>query len=252
MAQTEAKYGSDGTLSFIRPGLGLAGVNNLWADCPYLEWLHDPTIGVHWFDHFTGFVTAHNGLTSDVTDGGSATITAGSYLTMNTHSDAEDEIYVGATTPTFTLAAGKDLWFEARVRLTEANVNDANIIVGLSSIMTDNTLQDAGAGPPADYSGLVFFKVLNGTVWQAESAEDVGATESTITDVGTFTTGLWYRLGIKVVSNTLATFYINGVPVGSRTVALPTTAIGPLFGAKAGGANAEILYVDWFRVFQLT
>jgi hypothetical protein len=254
MAQTRADYGTKGILSFINPDFGLNGVNNMWADCPLAEWVHDPTIGVHWFDHFESFVTTQKGLTSVVTDGGSATSTVGSFLTLNTVDATDnDETYVGASVPGTLLAAGKDIWFEARVRLTEANVDDANIIIGLSSLYSSDILVNNGAGPAADYSGIVFFKVDGGTVWQVENSTDVGGgTQTTLTSVAAFTTGATYRLGFRVFSNTMITWYINGIAVGSSTTNFPTTAMGPLFGVKNGDTNAEILYVDWFRMFQLS
>ena len=251
--QTQAKYGADGTLSFIKPGLGLGGVNNMWADCPLLEWQHDPTIGFHWFDHFESYITLHKGLTSHlVADGGTATCTAPHSLALNTVDATDnDEITIGSSVAHFSVASGRDIWYETRVKITEAAAASANILVGLSSLVSANLIQDTAAGPSDDYCGIVLFKADTGTVWQCETAEDVGATETTITSAGAFVSGTWVRLGFRVTSNTMVTFYINGVAVGGITTTLPLSPMYLVWALKNGTAAAEILYVDWFRFFQL-
>jgi len=254
MAQTQAKYGSDGTLSYIKPGLGLGGVNNMWADCPLLEWQHDPTIGIHWFDDFEGYVTTHNGLTEGGDATGSAVAGADTVLTITSHSHDEDEYWVaGSTASKFTLAAGRSLWFEALVKVTQAAATSANACVGLVSLpQTAHTMQDANAGMVVDSSHIVFYKIDTGTVWNVANSTDVGAgTTTALTSVATFTSGTWYRLGFKVTSNTLITWYINGVAVGSSTTNFPTTAMSPKFNIHAGTAAADVMDVDWFRLFQL-
>jgi hypothetical protein len=249
MAQTRADYGTKGILSFINPDFGLNGVNNMWSTCPYLEWLHDPTIGIHTFDHFTDFVTTMRGLTVGGDATGSAAVAAGSLLRVTSHLHDEDEYGVLGTTAGTTMASGKDIWFEAMVRATQAAATSANLCVGLTDHAIADLMQDAGAGMAASHSSIVFNKVDTGTTWVAENSITVTPTEIT---AGTFTTGIWYRLGFKVTSNTLITWYINGVAVGSSTTTFPTAAMAPVFYAKAGTAAAEILDVDWYRMFQLS
>jgi hypothetical protein len=226
----------------------------MWDDCPLQAIMQDPNTGTIWFNECEHFVTAQDGLTSTISDTGAVTIdtAVGGILHLDTSTTAadNDEVYVGSTYKTYKLAAGKDLWFEAEVKFTEANTDDANIIVGLSSLYAANTLQDNGGGPPANYDGIVFFKVDGGTVWQGETS-DGSASQTTLTNLGTRSSGTYTRLGIFVDGTSKVTFYINGSSAGTTTTTLPDDEVGLVFGAKAGGANEEDLLVDWFRVVQL-
>ena len=233
----------------------LSPTNSIWDDCPLLAIRQDPSVALVWHDDFSGYLTTHNGLTTVATDAGACAISegAGGQLKIDPSDGTvadNDEAYVGGTYDVFTLAAGKDLWFEAKVKFTEANADDANIIVGLSTVYAANTLQDNGAGPPANYDGIVFFKVDGGTVWQGETSSGDG-TQTTLTSLATRSSGTWTRLGIFVDGTTQATFYIDGVSVGTQTLTLPDNVVGPVFGVKNGGANEENLYVDYYRVAQL-
>lgn len=233
---------------------GLSPSTSVWDDCPLWAIMQDPNTGTIWFNEFDHFVTAQDGLTSTISDTGAVTIdtAVGGILHLDTSATVadNDEVYVGSTYKTYKLAAGKDLWFEAEVKFTEANTDDANIIVGLSSVYAANTLQDNGAGPPANYDGIVFFKVDGGTVWQGETSNG-SASQTTLTSLATRASGSYARLGIFVDGTTSATFFINGSAVGTITTTLPDDEVGLVFGAKAGGANEEDLLVDWFRVVQL-
>lgn len=239
----------------VRDG-AVSPTSSLWDTCPLAAIRNDPSVGILLEDHFLWYTTAH-GLTSTVADGGTATVSATAaygILQLNTtDSIDEDETYVGSTATLFLPAAGKDIWFESRVMFTEANTDDANVIVGLSSLYSANILQDAGAGPAADYSGCVLYKVDGGTTWNCETSTDVGGgTQSTTAAVATRVSGSYARLGFHMTSNTRVDYYIDGVCVATHPATnISTTAMGLLFGIKNGGANPEILNVDWYRVAQL-
>jgi hypothetical protein len=134
-------------------------------------------------------------------------------------------------------------------------VDDANIIVGLSSLYAANTIADNGAGPAADYSGCVFYKVDGGTTWNCETSTDVGGgTQSTTASVATRVSGSYQRFGFHMTSNQRVDYYIDGVCVATHPATnISTTAMGLLFGVKTGDttAGSEQLNVDWYRVAQL-
>jgi hypothetical protein len=250
---TEHIY-KDGNL--ILADKDLSPDNSMWDDCPLLAIRSDPSVGYIWENDFYHYITAEDGLTSTLTDTGSAAIDAGAggilkILPSDGSVANNDEAYVGGTSAVVALAAGKDLWFETRVKFTEGSTDDANIIAGLSTVYAANTLQDDGAGPPANYDGIVFFKVDGGTVWQAETSSGDG-TQTTIADVGTRTSGSYTRLGFGVSGISSVTFYIDGVAVGTTTATLPDTNMRPVWGLKNGAdTTVEGLYVDWFRIAQL-
>jgi len=130
-----------------------------------------------------------------VSDGGTVdSIDAnGGVLSIATGATDNNESYVSSEHEIFIFQTDKKLYFEARIKLTEANDDDANIIVGLSDTVAAKSLLDNGGGPMDSYDGAVFFKVDGGTVWQFESGN--GGTEDTETDVGDFDDGEWTVLG---------------------------------------------------------
>jgi hypothetical protein len=226
--------------------------DELWRNCPLLAIAGNPQAGFVWFDDFHGYTSGGDGgLTSTTTDSGGAQVVAGvgGILELDASDGTvgdNDEVYVGGTDTVITLSSSTECWFEARVKFTEANTDDANIIVGLSSTYAAQTLVDNGGGPPADYSGAVFFKVDGGTVWQTEVSESTS--QSTNTSVATRTSGSYARLGFYANGTSSIKFYIDGIEVAEETSNLPTSAVSPLFGLKNGDTNEEKLDVDWFRL----
>jgi hypothetical protein len=169
-----------------------------------------------------------------------------------------DESYAGTTNETFLFAAGKPLYFEARVALKVADSDNANVMVGLvSAANAANTILDTGGGPLATYSGAVFFKKDGGTAWEAEVS--VGSTQINPTLTAPGAPGVTYqKLGIEFLptSATLATvnFYVDGVLVGTTAAFTFTSAteMSLFVGVKNGGTTVNTtLYVDYVRCSQV-
>jgi len=178
---------------------------------------------------------------------------SGGVLSIATGATDNNESYVSSEHETFLFQTDKKLILEARVKLTEANTDDANIIVGLSDTVAADSLIDDGAGPMASYDGAVFFKVDGGTVWQAETSN--ATTQKTDTDAGAFSDDTWTILQIiydyndGVTAN--VTFYVDGTLGATLTLTIAgLQEMHLLLGAKAGDANAETLLVDYVHVIQ--
>ena len=197
---------------------------------------------------WTSFSTGTSGHVLQDTAGGSLAIST----QPSTPAD-NDEAYDSSIQEIFTFAATKKLWFEARVHLTEANTDDANIIVGLSDKVGTGTLTAAGGGPQADYDGAVFFKVDGGTVWQFESSN--ATTQVTDSSVATFTSASIYKLGFyfdATATTSRIIYYIDGVQKGTQAITLSgLLPMHVLLGIRNGGANIETLIVDYVKVAQL-
>jgi hypothetical protein len=175
-----------------------------------------------------------------------------------------DETYVESANEVFKFAADKPLLFEARVQFTEANTDDANILVGLMDAVAANSLQDNGAGPPSSYSGAVFFKIDGGTVWQTETSLSTTQTtnELTSTNVNNLSKkaqtagGAAYQtLRIEYMpyssTNAYVTFFVDGVAVAQHDyVFTSATEMQIALGVKNGGANLETLNVDYVSCSQ--
>lgn len=201
--------------------------------------------------------------TGTQTDSGTITIldAAGGILQLEASDGSigdNDESYAGTTNEPFLFANGKPIWFEAKVALKAADTDGANVLVGLvSAANAANTILDNGGGPPASYSGAVFYKVDGGSAWAAECSIAGTQTNPTLTAPGA--PGVTYqRLAIEFIptSSTLATvnFYIDGVLVGSTAAFTYTSAteMSAFVGVKNGGTTVNTtLYVDYINVAQV-
>lgn len=179
---------------------------------------------------------------------------AGGVLSIACDVNDNDEAYVSSVAENWLFAASKPLWFEARVALTEAATNKANIIVGLSDTVGANSLLDNGAGPMASYDGAAFFKVDSGTVWQFETSN--AGTQVTNSSAGAFVTSTWYRLGFvwDPADGTTGsvTPYLDGVAGTAHAVTISgMDEMHILLGVKAGSAAAETLRVDYVTCLQV-
>ena len=173
-----------------------------------------------------------------------------------------DETYFHQAAETFKFADGKPIEMEARVQFTEANTDDANVLVGLLNAWAANAIQDNGAGVKADASGCGFFKVDGGTNWKVffsdSTTQDIVelTAQNSLTRTAQTAGGASYqRLGVKVLANGIrleVQFFIDDVLVYrmiDKTFANATEMeLG--FGVKNGGANLETLNVDYAYCYQ--
>lgn len=213
--------------------------------------------------------------TTIASDGGSAAVVdaAGGILRLTT-SDAtpadNDEVYVHTANEVFLFADDKPGEAVGRVKWAEANVDDANVIFGLWDGVTANDLQDNAGGPPASYSGAVFFKLDGETQWRFETSLAGVQTTTLLAAVSPNGANDWHSLKIVwrlrdsthveivpwIDENGGQDFHIalddaNGKPVKHIiTLGLPTE-MALAFGAKAGGANEETADFDYAGAFQL-
>lgn len=219
-------------------------------------------------DDFTRDVDSADWVTT-LTDTGTASVgdAAGGVLAIvpsdGTVAD-NDEAYVESANEVFKFAADKPLLFEARVQFTEANTDDANVLVGVMDAVGANSLQDNGAGPPASYSGAVFFKVDGGTVWQTETSNSTTqtTTELSATNVNNLakkavTAGgsAYQTLRIVVTpyssTNAYVDFFVDGVQVAQHDyVFTSATEMQVALGVKNGSTNLETLNVDYVACSQ--
>lgn len=158
-----------------------------------------------------------------------------------------DEAYLASKYETFLFAASKPILFETRLKLDDTS-DAANILVGLADAVAANTILDNGGGPKASYSGVVFFKVDGGTVWQGEVS--VAGTQVTDTDVGAFVDNTFQTLRFEWIptSSTSATayFYVNGVLGGTTTHTFTSgTEMQVVLAAKNGSTDHAQLVVDY-------
>jgi hypothetical protein len=222
------------------------------------------------FDDFYEFVTGDLWTKVTAVDGG-ATIqdAAGGRIAISTAVDSaagDEDTYLKSNKESFKFAADKPLLLEAYVQFTEANTNDAAVIVGLMDAVAADAIVSGGTGPKSSYSGAVFFKVKDGTVWQCESS--VGATQVTTELTAANANNLsrqaqtaggasFQRLRIEFQPLTSAVgevrFFIDDALVAKHAITFTSaTEMQVILGARDGSAgNEETLVVDYCACYQL-
>lgn len=208
------------------------------------------------------FVTVHN-LTSLVADAGTTIAVSDGVrgtIALTTGATDNNEVALRTTTEIFLFAANKPLIYEARIQFTEANVDDANVAVGFADAVGANLLVDDGAGPKTTYSGAMIFKIDGDTTWRAGSSK---STTQTNTDSLTAAGDASYqvlRLEIWPINTTdlEVAFFVDGVqlkdsnskPIKHTVVYTSATEMHAFAYVKAGGANSEVLNVDYMAAYQ--
>jgi hypothetical protein len=177
----------------------------------------------------------------------------GGWLEVNATNTDNNETYLSSATEAFKFDTDKKLLFKCRIKLTEANTDDANWVIGLSDNAAANFLQDDGDGPAASYDGAVFFKEDGDMSIQFETSN--AATQVTNDDLGDFVSGTTYNLAFMYDYNDgttgIITPYLNGVAGDAHNITISgLEEMHIVIGVKAGDTNAESLLVDYVTVIQ--
>lgn len=236
--------------------------------------LHDAPHFFGFHDDFLEFVTGD--LWTDTSTDISATITnpdgVGGQVLLTTDATDNNEAYLHTTREIALFAANQPFVVQARLKFTEANTDDANVAFGVMNAVGADALVDDGAGPKSSFSGAVWYKVDGETRWRTRSS--IGTTASSSETDQTSGGGGWQTLRIEFVpySSTLGkvTFLLdpNGgqgifqvAPYDTTNVRLlrveheidftSATEMNVFVGAKAGGANSEVVTVDYIDYWQV-
>lgn len=200
---------------------------------------------------FTITATDSGGLTENDEKDGTVTLAPSDGTVAD-----NDECYISSDTEMVLFKDDCPFVLEARVHLTEAATDDANWIFGVLSAPGANSLQDNGAGPPASYSGAVFFKEDGQTLWSCESSiagtqqtKQLSADVSLDKSAWTAGTAAWQILRIesRPINSTLhdVCFYIDQgsglilVWKGTQRVYTSATEKAIIFGVKNGGSTHD-------------
>lgn len=229
------------------------------------EWLNGALVGVDGFcrtisleaamarksygfhDHFApSKITANNaypGFTVTAITAGTLVMAdvAGGWLCLTGGGADGHGIQMQSDGEMFLPAADKDIWFEASVKVLDAD--DCDWFLGLAStdtnvFSTDPTDIIAFRGDDGDAN--VDFQVRKaGTGAQADSATDL-------------TNNAAMRLGFHVNGVTSVTPFINGTALTAVTTNIPIVELALTFGALDGATQANnFLAIDWYRILQL-
>ena len=221
------------------------------------------------YDDFRAYVSADE-WTVVATDSGGAVLQdeTGGVLLLDASDGTvgdNDEVYLHTTKEQFLFEADAPLIFECLVKFTEANTDDANIMIGLANAVAADHLVDNGAGPLADYSGACFFKVDGGTTWSVENSDSTtqkttnldgtSYINSKVQDAQT-AGGAWELLRIewrpKTGSVADVLFWKDRLLVAKHSdqAYANATELAVMFGVKNGDTNEETLKIDYAFCYQ--
>jgi len=197
--------------------------------------------------------------TSVLNNSGTATVgdVTGGVLSLTASGGSpalNDESYLRSTNAIFLFNANKPIVFEAAIQFTEANVNNANIIVGLMNGVAAGALVNGSAGPKTSYSGMTFFKQGGTNVWSCQTS--LGSSQATLatpTAAGGSSfhtlTGQWQPINTTQAEGR---FFIDGLLVANQLFTFTGGVQMQLMaGVKNGSSSKETLLLDYLAGYQL-
>ncbi len=264
MAQTRS-FWKNGVMNFYDEDNNPDFQTGVWADCPLLAIEADPSLAFIVMEDFNNFyaITDANPPTLAAwtcTQGGntlgglSVIAGAGGLLEVDCESTTQHEgLTVQQTVAPFKLAANKDLWFEARIRVTDT-FDKCELFVGIAKI--DGTLlkNDGDLDTGSDYVGFGVETTLAG-VTSFYECKDTAELKDSMGTVGTLPEDDWIRLGFHINGVTGIKAFIDGAEQTLTNVVasgIPTTdALAISFVCQTDATNDPLLAIDWVRCVQL-
>lgn len=249
-------YDQSGTAA----GAGLSPL--IWDDCPRLNMLVNPTLGMCYHNDFLEFGATTAPWEIVGTNGTVIGLAGDPYgvIRLSAPGTDNDEAYLASNNDKAGMIkadATHDWWYEARVKPGQVTLAQG-LFVGLgeeTGIANDFMTDDTMALKVVDYLG---FQVIQPTdaaaVWQTVMALNGGARVAVSATAGS-AAAAWTKLGMKSVSGKV-TFYIDGVALSATTTSAATNfplnqVMELVFATKAGQGTANNLDVDWVSAAQL-
>ena len=248
----------DGTAA----GAGLSPL--IWSDCPRLQMLVDPTLGMFVGDDFqkvqaTGFpYTLYTDTTDTFTSLAGQIGGVGRLALSGTDNDEEYIVYNQAA-GIIKADATHNWWFEAKLKPSQVAA-EHGIFIGLA--------EEAAVGADLMNTNDMVLKVIDALGFQIISAAggaacaviqtihqlQGGARVAVDATAGT-ATAAFIKFGMKSILGTV-TFYLDGVALDTTVTTAATNfpldqIMCPTFGVKIGSAAAENLDIDWWYAAQL-
>ena len=230
-----------------------AAANGMWTDCPSRLDPNFASVAYELFDDFTEYDNTATVGNWAMTEAGTCTdvlddVTAGGIVILSTQTTTDDAaVQITHAGAGFKLAAGKTLWFEARVRFTGVATTSE---VSLGLVNSGEDLIAVGDVLPQDG---ISFSMQNGAAAMAFTCSMDGTNTGAVAAVHTLVTTAWTTFGFLVSGITSVTPYVNGVAGTAATATLCTDELlTPYFLVRNGNATgARTLEIDYVRVVQI-
>jgi hypothetical protein len=217
---------------------------SLWEICPQLAAL-DPAVAILDFEDFIDSVKSIAEFTyTEIGAGGTFAAAAGKGGLVTLTSDAldNDGCQIQRIISPFIPAAGKPIWFEAKLQLvTAAKHVESDMQVGLCFL--DTTLI-------AGQEDGIYFRKDDGDAL-IDAVTEKTHVETVTAGIGTLAAATWYKFGFFADGVSTVYFYIDGVLVATHTATIPIVALSPSFAFLNGEAGATAWQIDYFKTLQI-
>ncbi len=253
--------------------------NEIWDDCPVLDYILNPQLGMHFFDDVmdgidvataqaaaaaaalgtTGMFGAYTGTTAN-TIATLATNSQGAAV-LSTDTDNESAMVYwpkGATVAgKVKFTTDKKLWFECRIQVSTIATAINQIFVGFAkeALNTAGSLLLINEAGLADVAYVGFLKEYTDGDGLNTEFNTNGVTNVSNDDEATLVATAWTKLGIYCDGLTV-TFYVDGVALATTTTT--ATAGFPdgeemafyLENMCGGAGTVGTVTLDWVRIAQ--
>jgi len=265
MARTRS-FWKNGVMGFYDETNNSDYRTGVWADCPILAIESDPSLAYVFMEDFNNFqvITDANPptlagwtATQEANSLGLLRVIAGAGGILEVDSESttqDDKLEIQQDVAHFKVAANKDIWFEARVRV-EDTFDKVQTFVGLATLHT--TVMPAGEmdSTDADYIGFVS-ETGEAGVNSFEICKDAAELSDTMGATGTWGEKVWTRLGFHINGITGIHAFIDGDEIALTNVVytgIPTTdALSTTFIMGSDGSSVDpLMNVDWVKCVQL-
>ena len=215
------------------------GVTNVGEDSPFADLTMPAPTKFHTYYEDFDYYVAGNWTVTETQAGATQALTDGDgglLLITNTAAD-DDLVSLQKVGESYRFASGKELFFEARFKVSDATQSD--VVIGLQ--ITDTT--------PLDVSDGVFFIKADGSTSVSLLVEKNG-TATTTSSVATMANDTFISLGFYYDGASSIQYSVNGVVVGtSVTTNLPDDEdMTVTIALQNGEAVAKTMTVDYVFV----
>jgi hypothetical protein len=223
--------------------------DDLWGDCPILNWLLDPTIGTCLIENWHSYdaeATVGNYVLTQATAGTAAIDTAetGVLLLDSDSTTSTQGANLQRPKAAFVPVADTTIWAEFEFKIVDT-FDKVELFCGLSEI--DTSIIAASAMSTSNHIGGQCLTDDGVLLFDTEKAT-AAATQA----AATIAEATYIKLGFKVTGVTSIKQYVNGTLTGSEvaTANIPIVALFPSFVCQSAGTNDPIMHLRGYRIFQ--
>jgi len=217
------------------------GYNNL----PNTHWMRGrdkltmpvPHRDYQWFDDFFRY-TAGDWVVTEVSDSTQAMGDGnGGELVLTTLTTEDDAAHLQSVGEIFTLASGKEAYFETRLHIGE--ITQSDFVVGLQ--VRDTT-------PLAVADGVYFQKDDGDALLDFHSMS--GSADTASTGIHTMVASTYVKLAFYYDGGTNFIVAVDDVHVATVTATPTAVEMTVSFGVQAGATGAEVLTMDYIHIWR--